>query len=209
MYPNAITEFVFDQSLAHGAFTKDALNAKDMNVRPGGKQHLMHNTSILVDNSNLELHGKWQMMVFLSDLPPHHPDFALHGQGKGMHHVLEEHGLISVLQVANGRKAVGECQTCKMSHEAQDQMHHEAQVAAEGGEKPGESNIFDIVQKSLRIDCCRQKMLTNQQDFNKEEKPLIWLVIEAAGHKCWFLPKFHCELNPIEIYWRWMKACEC
>ncbi|KAI6131239.1 hypothetical protein EDD16DRAFT_1468478, partial [Pisolithus croceorrhizus] len=42
MYPNAITEFVFDQSLAHGALTKDALNVKEMNVKPGGKQKIMH-----------------------------------------------------------------------------------------------------------------------------------------------------------------------
>lgn len=37
IYPNAVTEFVFDQSSAHGAFTKDTLNAKEMNVKPGGK----------------------------------------------------------------------------------------------------------------------------------------------------------------------------
>jgi len=38
MYPGAIAEFVFDQSSAHGAFAKDALNAKEMNVGPGWKQ---------------------------------------------------------------------------------------------------------------------------------------------------------------------------
>ena len=38
MYPNAVGEFIFDQSSAHAAFAKDALNAKDMNVKPGGKQ---------------------------------------------------------------------------------------------------------------------------------------------------------------------------
>ena len=30
-------------------------------------------------------------------------------------------------------------------------------------------------------------------------------MIEAAGHICLFLPKFHPELNPIEMYWGWAK----
>jgi len=30
-------------------------------------------------------------------------------------------------------------------------------------------------------------------------------VIVAAGHICVFLPKFHPELNPIEMYWGWIK----
>ena len=36
MYLNAITEFVFDQlSVAHGVFTKDAVNAKEITIRSG------------------------------------------------------------------------------------------------------------------------------------------------------------------------------
>ena len=35
--------------------------------------------------------------------------------------------------------------------------------------------------------------------------PRLQQVIEAAGHKCYFLPKFHCELNPIKMYWGWVK----
>ena len=46
MYPSPVAEFIFDQSSAHGAFTPDALNAKEMNVNPGGKQHRMHSTVI-------------------------------------------------------------------------------------------------------------------------------------------------------------------
>jgi len=30
---------------------------------------------------------------------------------------------------------------------------------------------------------------------------LVQEVIEAAGHLCIFLPKFHCELNKIEFFW--------
>lgn len=104
MYPNAIAEFVFDQSSAHSAFAKDAVN-----VRPGRKQCLMHNTYIPMDNSSVVLHGRLQTMVFSKDLPCRHPDYKLYGQAKGMQHILEEHGLISVLQVVNGGKAVGEC----------------------------------------------------------------------------------------------------
>ena len=34
MYPGAVAEFFFDQSTAHGAYAKDALNANKMNVNP-------------------------------------------------------------------------------------------------------------------------------------------------------------------------------
>ena len=206
MYPSAIAEFVFDQSSAHAAFAKDALNSKEMNVKPGGRQQLMRDTLIPMDNPHPELHGKPQAMVFPSDLPPHHPDFKLCGQAKGMLRVLEEHGLVSILQAANGGKVVGECQTCRLSHEVQEQLHREAQAAADGREELAEGPI-DVVQESLCTDCCMQKMLANQQDF-KDEKPLIRIILKAAGHKCWFLPKFHCELNPIEMYWGWTKVRE-
>ena len=208
IYSNAVAEFVFDQSSAHGAFAKNALNAKEMNVRSGRKQRKMHDTFIPMDNPNPECCGMPQAMVFPLDLPPTHPDFKLCGQPKGMLCILEERGLISVLQAANGGKAVGECQTCKLSREGQERMLREMQVAmAEGGDEPVE-NVFDIVQASLCTDCCMWKMIANQQDF-KDEKPLIQLIIEEARYKCWFLPKFHCKLNPIEMYWGWVKAREC
>lgn len=50
MFPGDALEFFFDQSSAHGAFAKDALNAKEMNVKPGGKQRVMRNTYIPQDN---------------------------------------------------------------------------------------------------------------------------------------------------------------
>jgi len=50
-------------------------------------------------------------------------------------------------------------------------------------------------------------VLSHQADF-LAEKPHLQTVIEAAGHKCHFLPKFHCEFNPIEMHWGWVKIHE-
>lgn len=48
--------------------------------------------------------------------------------------------------------------------------------------------------------CCLKRILELQPDF-QEQKSLVQEVIEAAGHLCIFLPKFHCELNFIEFFW--------
>jgi hypothetical protein len=56
--------------------------------------------------------------------------------------------------------------------------------------------------------CCATRILDLQPDF-KEQRSLVQEVIEAAGHLCIFLPKFHCELNFIEFFWgavkRWLR----
>jgi len=46
-----------------------------------------------------------------------------------------------------------------------------------------------------------QKDLRLQFQANfKVEKSLLQITLEEAGHKCYFLPKFPCELNPLEMY---------
>jgi hypothetical protein len=53
--------------------------------------------------------------------------------------------------------------------------------------------------------CCLARILSNHQDFY-EQKSAIETLIKGRGHKYVFLPKFHCELNPIEMYWGYSKA---
>jgi hypothetical protein len=48
--------------------------------------------------------------------------------------------------------------------------------------------------------CCCKSILARQPDF-LAQKSLVQEVVEAAGHLCIFLPKFHCELNFIEFFW--------
>ena len=71
-------------------------------------------------------------------------------------------------------------------------------------------------------DCCMARLLSKQDDFANQES-MLEILIKKAGHECIFLPKFHCELNPIEMvsyiflrnklilvstslkYWGWVK----
>jgi hypothetical protein len=47
-------------------------------------------------------------------------------------------------------------------------------------------------------DCCMARLLSKQDDFKFQES-LLEQKFKARGHFCVFLPKFHCELNPIEM----------
>jgi len=47
-------------------------------------------------------------------------------------------------------------------------------------------------------DCCMARLISKQDDFYLQES-LLEQKIKSRGHLCVFLPKFHCELNPIEM----------
>jgi hypothetical protein len=47
-------------------------------------------------------------------------------------------------------------------------------------------------------DCCMARLLSQQDDF-RDQVSMLEELIRHAGHECIFLPKFHCELNPIEM----------
>ena len=119
--------WLFDQSSCHRAFAEDALNAKRMNLRPGGKQPKMHDTS---------WGGKPQKLCFDDGVP------------KGMKQVLEERGI----------------------------------------------NTRTLHADDMRI------ILANHEDF-RTEKTIVEQYITSRGHTVLFIPKFHCELNPIERVW--------
>jgi hypothetical protein len=48
--------------------------------------------------------------------------------------------------------------------------------------------------------CCMRHVLEQQEDFCNQ-RCLLQEIIESRGHKVIFYPKFHCELNYIEMYW--------
>ncbi|KAF8587728.1 hypothetical protein K439DRAFT_1652205 [Ramaria rubella] len=205
LYPGAVGEFFFDQSSAHDTFAPNALNSKEMNLRPGGKQWVMHSTFIPMDNPHLGLRGMPQEMVFPTNLPSNDPNYEHRGKPKGLRQVLEERGLWELLTTANqGKLPPAECKFCNSSRKTQEQLVREAQAVADG-QNELEGAYEDVLQPGTSSTCCMQKCLSEQADF-KAEKPLLQITIEAAGHWCYFLLKFHCELNPIEMYWGWTKT---
>ena len=48
--------------------------------------------------------------------------------------------------------------------------------------------------------CCQQRVLYNQPDFHDQES-ILGKICRERGFEVIFLPKFHCELNPIEQCW--------
>ncbi|KAB5587764.1 DDE family endonuclease [Ceratobasidium theobromae] len=48
--------------------------------------------------------------------------------------------------------------------------------------------------------CCAHRAMMNQQDF-LNQKSILQLQAEANGFLVIYLPKYHCELNPIEQCW--------
>ena len=50
-----------------------------------------------------------------------------------------------------------------------------------------------------KLPCYLAKILLTYKDFF-EQKSAIRMLIKGKGYKCVFIPKFHCKLNPIEIY---------
>ena len=128
-YPNDkyTVVWLFDHSSCHRAFSDDALNPKKMNVRPGGRQPRMRDTTWA---------GQPQRLVDVNGVP------------KGMKQVLQERGINS------------------------DQMRAE----------------------DMRV------VLANHDDF-RNEKTVVETFLVGRGHIVFFIPKFHCELNPIERVW--------
>lgn len=119
--------WLFDQSSGHCAFRDDALNVNKMNVKPGGTQPKMRDTT---------WEGKRQRMVL--------PD----GRPKGMKRVLEERGV----------------------------------------------DTENMKAADMRL------ILGGHDDF-KYEKTALEHFMASKGHRCYYIPKFHCELNPIERVW--------
>lgn len=135
----------------------------------------------------------------------------LAGKVKGIERILLERGLIAMIPLKNRKKV---CTECSKSQKARDKAQREAKAREDEIDGSGLDLLADRCEdnseerdQTRATDCCMTRVLSLQPDF-LAEKPLLQLLIEQAGHKCIFLPKFHCELNPIEMVWGQAKRRE-
>jgi len=217
-HPDCVAIFVFDRSSAHKGFAENALNIHNMNINPGGKQRKLRDTTIPFSNPALapgeeDTCSQVQKMCF----PDDHTDPELRGKPKGIRLVLQERKSIwdkfTMTCKECRTKVVGKCASCAKSQSHKDAEHRVILAEASGQEGVASANdliVADSVTPPTSDDrwCCMQRVLSLQEDF-QVERPLIQSLIEDSGHICLFLPRFHCELNPIEMLWGYGKYRMC
>lgn len=217
-HPDCIAVFAFDRSSAHEGFAEDALNVNNMNINSGGKQRKLRDTIIPLNNPDPapgeeDTRGQLQHMSFPAD----YIDPKLRGQPKGIRIVLQErksvwHKFTEVCK-ERGTKVVGKCASCTKSQTRKDAERRIALAESMGQDdsvSAEDSKAIESDAPSSADDrwCCMQRVLSLQEDFCAE-RPLMQSIIESAGHVCIFLPRFHCELNPIEMLWGYGKYRAC
>jgi len=213
-HPDRTGVFVFDRSSAHEGFAEDALNIYRMNVNPGGKQKRLRDTIIPLNNPDPapgedDTRGRVQHMYFPDDF--HDP--KLRGQAKGVRVVLMERKSIwdkyTAICTARKAKIVGKCASCTKSQTHKDTENRVAMAEAMGQGDAATMEDTTLIESEMPSStddewCCMHRVLSLQEDFQME-KPLVQSIIEDAGHVCLFLPRFHCELNAIELLWGFAK----
>lgn len=199
--------FIFDHSTGHHAYAKNALRAADFNRNPGKKRK-----KVVADDDNVDdgeaLPSRFhpvpvEELEIVKDgyyfdsqadaddsittiqtmtYPPGH-EFA--GYRKSLTDILQERKLITDAQYkakrGSPRYVTGHCKSCKSDSE-----RLRTPFGAEGI-------------------CCLTRLLQLQPDF-AGEKPALQEIAEAAGHQVLFLPKYHPELNWIELFWAKLKS---
>jgi hypothetical protein len=102
------------------------------------------------------------------------------GRQKGLRTILEERGKFVG---PRGHGLLRLCRPCK------ERTSREDRVAAGSNDER----------------CCAVYVLSQEPDF-KAQKAWLEEVVERLGYELFFYPKYHCELNYIEMSWGWLKA---
>jgi hypothetical protein len=171
LHPDKVGVWLFDCSLAHEGLAVDALNVNNMNVNPRGKQKLLRDTIIPLNNpppqpGKVDTRGMPQSMVFSQD----HPDKKLWGVVKGMKEVLRECESAWDELTKRCGKVVGKCKACTTSQIKNDAEQRIAEAKAMGQE----SSLTDakVAEASSSVPsapqnewCCAYWVLSLQDDF--------------------------------------------
>ena len=111
---------------------------------------------------------------------------------KGVRTILKERGKFHWKDTLHEPKLL--CNACKARHE---------KPAPKGGEEGEDDDEPDALPSEGG--CCAWRILSDEPDF-AEQRPWLQETVENMGFEMIYFPKYHCELNFIEMLWGWMKA---
>ena len=114
---------------------------------------------------------------------------------------------------SDGRKQHKQCNTVIPESNPVAEHHGKAQkMMLKNGQPKGMQHVleecgFNVAKLHAKCspvcpientNCCMARLLSQQDDF-KNQPSMLKTLICSQGHECIFLPKFHCELNPIKM----------
>lgn len=183
LHPGCTGVFVFDCSTAHESHGEGAINAWGMNLKPGGNKVAQNTTYFPPETIGPNASKRGMPQELWTEGEP----------GPGEAHFDDAGNRIKV-KIPKGIAMI----------------LAERGIFPQGPDgKPLRAKCSprcpDPLPEEPPKTCCQAAILQGHQDF-REQKSLIATTIEARGHKCVFLPKFHCELNPIEMFWGFAKG---
>lgn len=188
-FPNENHVFVFDNAPTHLKRAEDALSARKMSKAPTAP-------------------GK---PMFGVDAPVRNPETGNPVYGEADGKVVKQR-----IRMADAQFLDGSPQSLYFpeGHERAGTFKGMEQILVERGYERdvihklrAECSKFECpaVPPPNKISCCCRRLLYNQPDFVAVES-ILETCCKARGFQVIFLPKFHCELNPIEQCWGYAKG---
>jgi hypothetical protein len=175
--------FIYDNATTHRKRNETALSAIDMPKFPSGVRGKKEsNFGCMVtqrDESGKSLGKKWQQMkgAWFVDQGGRKWSQSLYFPDDHPHHP----GKCKGMQVILEERGLGKYKDLKSECEG-----------------------FKCEDKSSMAICCMRRILFNQPDFSSI-KSALEDALESENVEVLFLPKYHCELNPIEMVWGYAK----
>ena len=170
-FPGKKFVFLFDWSSNHDKKAEDAVQLHKMGVKWGGKQAAMRSTTVLEDFNP----------------PPAHSGLPTLGISEGrerVHHLVFQEGDPPPFYERDAEEYVGHAKGLK-------QVLYERGLWQRGMVKVDHDRHW----RSMHH--CLGRCL----DFQQRVKSILEERVLELDHAVDFLPKFHCELNPIERSW--------
>jgi hypothetical protein len=213
LHPDSDIHWVFDNSQCHDCLSLDALTITKMNIGPGRKNTPHMHQTIIPANNPHGFAGQIQDMQFPEYLPDGYCYKEFEGKLKGIDVILTERGLIPEKLIkepkppkgtkqARPRKLrrkkgdpplppvpkplkriIGECQLCKQKKACK--PHLQTLSKEEIWRIDTEEDRNDTEEEEERpSDCCMQRMLSLQADFQAEKSLLEQVRILVSQFMC-------------------------